>query len=164
MHKRSLLGVLLGTGFLILACGGGDGGGSALDTLPVARLSISPSSGLVPLGVSYDGTASTDPDGGPLTYLWEFSNGETAQTASGSVTLLEAGTMNVRLTVTNQRGRTGAQRMTWAVGGDLQESSAHRILHLTNLERKTHGVPPLKGQVDLDTAACEHAFDMGLNQ
>ena len=45
-------------------------------------------------------------------------------------------------------------------GGDTQETPAHRVLYLTNLERKAKGVPPLKGQDQLFTASGAHALDM----
>ncbi len=43
---------------------------------------------------------------------------------------------------------------------DPKESEVHRVLYLTNLERKTHDLPPLKGQANLDDAAHSHACDM----
>ena len=39
---------------------------------PVARASATPTSGLAPLDVEFDGTASTDPDGDALSYAWDL--------------------------------------------------------------------------------------------
>jgi hypothetical protein len=50
--------------------GGGGGGGS-----PVARLMASTLRGTPPLRVTFDASASTAPDGAPLTFSWEFGDG-----------------------------------------------------------------------------------------
>jgi len=42
------------------------------------------------------------------------------------------------------------------------ESNPHRVLYLTNLERRTEGLPPLKGESHLEAAAQAHAEDMAI--
>ena len=43
---------------------------------PSAQVRATPASGPTPLGVSFDGSGSSDPDpGDTLTYLWEWGDG-----------------------------------------------------------------------------------------
>ena len=75
---------------------------------PTARLTASPGSGSVPLTVSFDGSASTDPDAGDtLTYIWNFGDGSSTQTTSSATTshtYTTAGTFTATLTVRDNDG------------------------------------------------------------
>jgi glucose/arabinose dehydrogenase/PKD repeat protein len=78
------------------------------NTPPVASLQATPTNGLPPLTVSFDGTASSDPDpGDSLTYSWDL-NGDgifgDATTATTSFTYTQAGTYTVSLRVTDLAG------------------------------------------------------------
>ena len=57
---------------------------------------------------SFDGTASTDPDGTIAAFAWDFGDGATATGATASHTYATAGTYTARLTVTDNGGATGA--------------------------------------------------------
>src|SRR5437868_13554828 len=46
-----------------------------VNRLPVASLSASPTQGTAPLTVSFDGSASTDPDGSVVSYTFSFGDG-----------------------------------------------------------------------------------------
>jgi PKD repeat protein len=60
-----------------------------------------PYQGAVNNPVSFDGSASFDPDGTPLTYAWVFGDGGTGTGATPSHTYLSANTYFVHLTVTD---------------------------------------------------------------
>jgi PKD repeat protein len=74
---------------------------------PVAAASASPTSGIAPLAVAFDGSASHDPDGSIAAYAWTFGDGGTGSGAKPSHTYASAGTWVATLTVTDDRGATG---------------------------------------------------------
>ena len=75
---------------------------------PTAVIGASPTSGPATLNVSFNGSASSDPDGGSLTYAWDFTNdgifdasGVTTSHAYGT-----PGTYTAVLRVTDAQGAT----------------------------------------------------------
>jgi PKD domain-containing protein/cadherin-like protein/Big-like domain-containing protein len=94
-------------------CGGSDSKSFTIFVLPAGNRCPTaapggPYSGLAGGPVNFDGTASSDPDGDPLTYAWDFdaSDGITVD-AVGSVaghTYSVAGTFTVTLTVMDNGG------------------------------------------------------------
>ncbi len=61
---------------------------------PVARFTASPTSGADPLEVQFDASASSDADGDPLTYEWDFGDGATQNTTSPLVSHTYSGQAN----------------------------------------------------------------------
>lgn len=77
--------------------------------VPVASFTTTPASGPAPLVVTFDGSASTDPDGQPLTYQWAF--GDTTGSSSGPTvqhTYASAGTFSATLVVTDSSGNASS--------------------------------------------------------
>jgi glucose/arabinose dehydrogenase/PKD repeat protein len=86
---------------------------------PVARISATQTSGQAPLIVDFDGSASSDPDGDPLTYSWEFGDGSAP--ASGPRvrhTYSQTGVFTARLTVSDGRGLTHSATTTISTSGN----------------------------------------------
>jgi PKD repeat protein len=83
---------------------------------PVAHAG-GPYSGLVNAAISFDGSRSSDPEGGALTYAWDFGDGTTGAGAMIVHSYAAVGTYPVVLQVTDPDGLS-AQAMTMAVVTD----------------------------------------------
>ncbi|GAA3833560.1 PQQ-dependent sugar dehydrogenase [Amycolatopsis tucumanensis] len=79
------------------------------DKAPTARMTATPSSGQAPLTVAFDGSASSDPEGGALTYEWDFDGDGTfdATGPQATHTYTENGQVEARLRVTDPAGKHG---------------------------------------------------------
>lgn len=85
---------------------------TAQNQAPTAVLSADITSGTAPLTVSFDGSASSDPDpGDTLTYLWDFGDGTPPIEITNATAMHEystAGTFTATLTVRDDHGATSA--------------------------------------------------------
>ncbi|MDB5186597.1 MAG: domain containing protein, partial [Candidatus Saccharibacteria bacterium] len=68
---------------------------------PTAVIAANPSNGLAPLAVTFSSAGSSDPDGTPLTYSWNFGDGTTSTAANPQKTFTTNGAYNVVLTVSD---------------------------------------------------------------
>lgn len=75
---------------------------------PIASLTASPTSGTVPLTVTFSGLNSNDPDGTIVRYDWNFGNGAVANGTTTSYTYTISGTYIATLTVTDNDGLTNS--------------------------------------------------------
>jgi uncharacterized repeat protein (TIGR01451 family) len=79
----------------------------AVNQPPIASATGSPTNGPAPLTVNFDGSGSSDAEGGPLTYGWDL-DGDGAFDDSTAVqptyTYTQPGTYNARLRVTDAQG------------------------------------------------------------
>jgi PKD repeat protein len=82
---------------------------------PVAEFSFSPTTGLFPLQVNFDASASRDPDGTIVQYSWDFGDGQIASGRTVSHVFSRPGTFLVRLTVRDDSGATAARSKTITV-------------------------------------------------
>ncbi|WP_329091393.1 ThuA domain-containing protein [Streptosporangium sp. NBC_01469] len=85
---------------------------------PVARVSADKTDGPAPLTVQFSSQGSSDPDGKPLTYAWDFDGDDTTDSteANPSHTFTEAGQYSVVLTVSNPDGLTGTANVPITAG------------------------------------------------
>ena len=84
---------------------------------PLAVASASPPSGEAPLTVQFRGSDSTDPDGDPLVYEWDFGDGSAGSTeADPTHTYVSAGSYTARLTVDDGLGRNPSTTVAVTVG------------------------------------------------
>jgi PKD repeat protein len=96
---------------LVIPAGGGN-------QSPVARMTATPSSGVAPLSVSFNGSTSSDPDGSIASWAWTFGDGGTASGATVSHTYTTAGSYTAQLTVTDNQGATGSTSAPISVSAD----------------------------------------------
>jgi len=81
--------------------------------LPTASASANPTSGCMPLAVSFTGGATGGT--GPYTYSWVFGDGSTSTAQSPSHTYTGAGSYTAVLTVTDSHGCQGSQSVVITV-------------------------------------------------
>jgi serine protease len=123
---RRSIGITLTATVMLFAtaCGGGSGGGNSTATTPpanqppIARISVSSADGVVPLTITFDGSASSDPDGTITAYQWTF--GDSDRTAAGAVvthTYTDTGSFTAWLRVTDDRGASGSASRAIRVRG-----------------------------------------------
>jgi len=79
---------------------------------PVASFTFSPTMVSVGQAVSFDASASEDPDGTIVSYDWDFGDGTSGSGVSVSHTYTTAGNYLVSLTVTDDQGATGTVTRT----------------------------------------------------
>lgn len=89
------------------------------DRSPVARIAVTPSSGAAPLTVTVSGAGSTAVDGTIAGYAWDFGDGTRATGATAQHTYAAVGEFTLRLTVTDDRGRTGSSTASVVATGPL---------------------------------------------
>ena len=94
---------------------------------PTAAITATPISGMTPLTVTFNGSASTDSDGTIASYVWNFGDGSTATGTTVTHTYTTAAAFNATLKVTDNQGATGtkaititAQTLQQAVGLNLE--------------------------------------------
>ncbi|NOR15896.1 MAG: PKD domain-containing protein, partial [Candidatus Aminicenantes bacterium] len=75
---------------------------------PTAKFSLSPTTGIAPLRVNFNASASSDPDGRIIAYKWTFGDGSTGTGKTISHTYHKGGAITIWLTVTDNDGYTNA--------------------------------------------------------
>ncbi len=85
---------------------------------PQALLSANRTAGKLPLEVSFDATASSDPDGGDLKITWDFGDGKKAEGFKAAHVFTTAGLWPVTLTVTDAQGTEATALVNVAAGNE----------------------------------------------
>ncbi len=92
--------------FLIVAAAVAALAGCMLQIEPRAEFTATPPFDYPPLDVTFDGAASTSPNGPIVDYAWDFGDGATAGGVNVSHTYTEKGVYDVTLTVRDSASKT----------------------------------------------------------
>lgn len=80
-------------------------------------------SNAAPLSVRFDASESRDPNGGPLTFHWDFGDGNTGTDATPEHTYSNSGSYQVVVTATTQTGLSGSTSLNVTVAdGPVSDS------------------------------------------
>jgi PKD repeat protein len=125
---------------------------------PLAKMTPSKTSGPPPLSVTFDASASSDPDGSIASYVWDF--GDTGMATGALVThSYNTGNFTARLTVFDNQGASATT--TVAIG--VANLPPKVVLGLS----PENGLPPLSvlltsaGSVDPDGSIASYAWNFG---
>ena len=119
MRRQIFLLGLVALAVLTLAAGCLNSGPSPGPTnqTPVASFSCSQTSGQSPLTVSFDASASHDPDGSIISYAWTYGDGNvgSGKTTSHTYSTTTNKTFTAKLTVTDDDGAQSSETRTITV-------------------------------------------------
>ncbi len=141
--------------------GGNEPDGSG-NRKPIAVLETDTISGIAPLEVAFDASASSDPEGSVLEYSWDFGNGQTATSVAPSITYNDVGTYTVTLTVNDGERNSEAVTTTVTVTDSMPvaaftASTVSGVIPLTVDFDATTSVDPTGG-------ALTYSWDLGNGQ
>lgn len=133
---------------------------AAANLPPTAVIVASTTSGPAPLTVAFDGTRSSDPEGGQLSYEWNFGDGTTSHEAAPTHQYLFAGTYTVRLVITDERLALDFDTVS------IEVTAANNPPTVAPSATPTSGTAPLMVQfkanaTDPDGDALTYAWDFG---
>lgn len=123
------------------------------NTPPTAEFTASELFGSAPFFVQFDGSLSSDLEGGPLTYSWDFGDFTTGSGLVTDHTFANGGRYPVTLTVTDQRGASSSQTYDVTVIGGPTQAPA-------NLRKVGSGCCDTYGDFQWDMVPGAEAYRM----
>ncbi|GAA4272993.1 hypothetical protein GCM10022258_22870 [Aquimarina gracilis] len=117
---------------------------------PTASFTATPDSGLVPLKVQFDASASSDPNGDALTYSWDFGNGTTSTLINPTITYNTVGSYLVTLTVSDGTNVSSEASTTITV----LDGNIAPVANFT--ATPTSGIAPVTVSFDASTSSDEN--------
>ncbi len=129
------------------------------NTEPIAIADATPSSGGVPLDVSFTGSNSSD-DKAITSFVWDFKDGSSSTTANPSHTFTKAGSYEVLLTVTDAEGLTTSDTVTITVS-DTPNAAPKAVVSATPVSGEAPLEVTFKGSSSTDdNSISSYAWDL----
>ena len=134
--------------------------GCSKNSLPVANLTTSSTSGMAPMEISFDASASVDEDGSIVSYEWDFGDGSFAADERTTHTYDIPGVYTVSLTVTDNKEATASTAQTITITGNVVPVAGFTAT-------PTQGEIPLEvtldasASVDEDGSIVSYEWDFG---
>jgi hypothetical protein len=100
------------------------------NTAPTAEMKVSPKLPKKGKPVSFDGSASHDPENDIISYEWRFSDGTTMSGKNVTKTYNMRGIFSATLTVTDSKGNTDSTTEVLSFGGSKVQSGAQSPLSM----------------------------------
>lgn len=126
---------------------------ATINALPINQPPVAnaggPYSGVAGAAISFSGSQSYDPEGGQLTYYWQFGDGGNSGLANPMHLYLLAGTYNASLTVTDAQGASSAVAVSVVVSNPAGSSTRERITQIIDEidnEISNGNIPPNVGR------------------
>jgi chitodextrinase len=136
-------------------------GGGSTNQPPTANIVVSKMQALVGENITFDGSASTDPDGTITQYGWAFGDGATADEPVVQHAYEQPGVYGATLTVTDNEGATGQASRQITITSDNQppvaQIQASTTTPLVNEEMVFEG----SGSYDPDGNIVGYAWEFG---
>jgi PKD repeat protein len=139
---------------------------NSLNSSPTASVVAAPTSGVAPLMVLFDGSASSDPDGTIVSYGWSFGDSSSGTGKTISHTYSNSGTYTATLTVTDDDGAKSSRSVSITVTAVLPNKAPTAVVK-SNI---TSGDAPLgvafdgTGSSDTDGTITNYQWSFGDGQ
>jgi PKD repeat protein len=130
------IGAYVITGTVLGSSGSGGGGNQTPNQPPTAKIAAIPTSGTVPLAVSFSATGSSDPEGSALSYVWNFGDGTVSTLQNISKTYSSPGTYTASVTVTDSAGLSNTASVTITANPQTVQTPISANIVLTKVDQK----------------------------
>jgi len=128
---------------------------------PTASFTFSPTNPLVNQWITFDGRASSDPDGTITSWAWDFGDGATGTGSQIQKRYSSGGTYTVALTVTDNRGATATTTRTVVVGTPNQPPTASFTFSPTNPDPGQNVTFNAAASTDADGTITAYSWNFG---
>ncbi len=133
------------------------------NTVPVAMLGVSATTGVVPFSITFDASGSSDADGDTLSYNWNFGDGSSGTGATVAHSYTTAGNYNAVLTVSDGNGGQATDNRNITITSPVSNTVPVAMLGVSS----TTGVAPFSitfdasGSSDADGDTLSYNWNFG---